>query len=130
MGMVVGHTCSVSTRRVVILGAVILAICIMAAFIVLAEQYSLIGQLFQVRDILHHEVFALTVIAFGLGVFGSAVGFAVYHRQRMADLVQYPIAYPIPYPVHAVPQVPYPQPSAYPAQQPQYPNIQQREGLN
>ena len=129
MAVVLGHTCSVSTRRVVIIGVVILAICVMAAFIMLMEQYATIGAFFQLRDVLHHEVFALTVTAFGVGVFASAVGFAVYHRGQMADLLQYPTLYPVPYTPFAMYQVPYSQPSAYPAPQ-QYPNIQQSEWLN
>lgn len=123
MAVVLGHTCSVSTRRVVIIGVVILAICVMAAFIMLMEQYATIGAFFQLRDVLHHEVFALTVTAFGVGVFASAVGFAVYHRGQMADLLQYPMAYPVPYAPITMYQAPYSQPAAYPIQQP-YPNVQ------
>lgn len=126
MAVVLARTCSVSTRRVVIVGVVILAICAMAAFIILFEQYATIGAFFQLRDILHHEVFAVTVVAFGVGVFGSAVGFAVYHRERMANLLQYRIAYPVPYSPMAVYQLPHSQPAAYLLQQP-YPNSRREE---
>ncbi len=75
-----------------------LAICVMAAFIVAGEQYFTIGEFFTLRDILHHEVFELTVIAFGTGVFIAALGFALYHRSQMIGPIRYHVVVPPSYP--------------------------------
>jgi hypothetical protein len=91
MAIVVGQGCRVSTRRVLVIGLVVLLICVMAAFIFAIDEYLFFkGGLFSVSEILHHETFEVTVLAFGLGVFFAAVGFAVHHKNRTTDIIAYP----------------------------------------
>ena len=94
---VVGQSCSVNTYRIVLIGLVTLLITAMAALIFGFEQYLTIGQFFQLRDILHHEAFMVSVLAFGSGVFLASVGFALYHRNQAYDLIQYPNPAGLPY---------------------------------
>jgi hypothetical protein len=83
------------------IGVVVLLACVMAALIFAFEEYFTVGEFFALRDIQHHESFEVTALPFGLGVFFSAVGFGVYHRNQTVDLIQYPTMIPAqhPYPV-------------------------------
>jgi hypothetical protein len=92
------QTCSTSTRKVLVIGTVALAVAVMSAFILAIEQYFTIGEFFALRDVMHHEAVEMIFIAFGSGVFLAALGFALYHRSHMIEPTRYQIIVPPGYP--------------------------------
>lgn len=82
-------------RRILLLGLVVLLTCVMAALVAAFAQYFTTGVFFSLEQILHHETFEVTIIAFGCGVFITTVGFAAYNHDQKLSLPRY-VQVPIP----------------------------------
>jgi len=57
------------TRKVVVLGAVVLPTSLIVAFAVGLRECLTVGEFFLIDDVMHREAFELTVVAFCSGVF-------------------------------------------------------------
>lgn len=85
----------ISSRRVLLIGLAVLLTCVGAALVAAFGEYLTTGKFFDVRQILHHETFEVTIVAFGIGVFLTTVGLAVYHYDQRLSPFRY-VQCPIP----------------------------------
>ncbi len=110
MALVFGQACYLGSRKVLVIGTVVLLICVVAALMIAFEEYFTVGEFFSLNDIRHHEAVEVTILAFGIGVFVAATGFTLHHSSQTAPLYQY--QYPFPgyyqYPYQSMPPQPIP----------------------